>query len=70
MTLQGKQSAEKENIEKEAEEYCILEKGSLFQGKKAIRKNKVCFSEGRKRSQRGDSIFVTILLTAVPLVLC
>ena len=33
-----------------------------------LRKNKVYFGEGRKRSQRGDSIFGTILPTALPLV--
>ena len=69
--IAGTQSAEKENIEKEekeAEEYRILEKQSLFWGKKAIRKNKVCFGEGRKRSRPGDGIYVTSLLTAVPLV--
>ena len=33
-----------------------------------IRKNKVYFGEGRKRSQRGDSIFGKILSTALPLV--
>ena len=35
-----------------------------------LRKNKVYFGEGKKRSQRGDSIFGfgTILLTALALV--
>ena len=33
-----------------------------------LRKNKVYFGEGRKRSQRGDSIFGTILPTALPFV--
>ena len=33
-----------------------------------LRKKKVYFGEGRKRSQRGDSIFGTILSTALPLV--
>ena len=33
-----------------------------------LRKNKVYFGEGRKRSQRGNGIFGTILSTAVPLV--
>ena len=33
-----------------------------------LRKNKVYFGEGRKRSQRGDSIFGTVLSTALPLV--
>ena len=33
-----------------------------------LRKNKVYFGEGRKRSQRGDSMFGTVLSTALPLV--
>ena len=33
-----------------------------------LKKNKVYFSEGRKRSKTGDGIFGTILLTALPLV--
>ena len=33
-----------------------------------LRKNKVYFGEGRKRSQRGDGIFGTVLSTALPLV--
>ena len=37
-------------------------------GKPYIRKNKVDFGEGRKRSQRGDGIFGTIISTALPLV--
>ena len=51
-------------------------------GKQYIRKNKVCFEErrpylrknkvwfgvGRKRGQRADGIFGTILSTALPLI--
>ena len=33
-----------------------------------LKKNNVCFGEDRKRSQIGDGIFGTILLTALPLV--
>ena len=33
-----------------------------------FRKNKVYFGESRKRSQRGDGIFGTVLSTALPLV--
>ena len=33
-----------------------------------LRKNNFFFGEGRKRSQTGDGIFGTILLTALPLV--
>ena len=33
-----------------------------------LRKNKIYFGEGIKRIQRGDSIFGTILTTALPLV--
>ena len=33
-----------------------------------LRKTKAYFSEGRKRNQRGDSIFGTILSTALPIV--
>ena len=33
-----------------------------------LRKNKVYFGEGRKRSQRRDNIFETILSTGLPLV--
>ena len=60
----------KKNIEKEkkeAKEYRILEKTVYFGGRRPyLRKNKVYFNEGRKRSQRGDSIFGTILSTALP----
>ena len=44
-------------------------KQSLFWGRRSyLRKNKVYFGEGRKRNQRGDGIFGTILSTALPLV--
>ena len=33
-----------------------------------LRKKKVYFGEGRKKSQRGNGIFGAILLTALPLV--
>ena len=33
-----------------------------------LRKNKISFSEGIRRSQRGDHILGTILSTALPLV--
>ena len=40
-----------------------------FAGKRPyLRKNKVYFGEGRKRSQRRDNIFETILSTGLPLV--
>ena len=40
-----------------------------FRGRRPyLRKHKVYFGECRKRSQRGDSIFGTILSTALPLV--
>ena len=40
-----------------------------FQGRRPyLRKDKVFFGEGRKRSERGDGIFATILSTALPLV--
>ena len=40
-----------------------------FRGRRPyLRKHKVYFSECRKRSQRGESIFGTILSTTLPLV--
>ena len=58
MTSQRKQSSGRENIEKEqkdAEENRVLEKTKFIFGERRpyLRKNKVYFSEGRKRSQRG-----------------
>ena len=48
---------------------CIRKNNVYFGGRRTyLRKNKVYFSDGRKRSQRGESIFGTILLTALPLV--
>ena len=48
---------------------CIRKNKVYFAGRRPyLRKNKVYFSEGWKRSQRGDSIFGTILSTALPLV--
>ena len=70
MNLQRKQSWEKEKIEKkEAEENLILKKNSLFLEKGPyLRKNKVSFGEGRKRSQREDGIVGTILSAVLALV--
>ena len=40
-----------------------------FRGRRPyLRKNKISFSEGIRRSQRGDDTFGTILSTALPLV--
>ena len=58
-----------EKEEKEVEENHILEKTVYFGGRRPyLRKKKVYFGEGRKRSQRGDGIFGAILSTALPLV--
>ena len=40
-----------------------------FEGRRPyLIKNKIYFDDGEKRLQRGDGIFGTILLTALPLV--
>ena len=48
----------------------MLEKTKfIFGGRRpCLRKNKIYFGEGIKRSQRRDGIFGTILKTALPLI--
>ena len=48
--------------------YIRKSKVCLGRRRSYLRKNEVYFGEGRKGSQRGDSIFGTILPTALPLV--
>ena len=47
-----------------------IRKNKVYFGERKpyLKKNNVCFGEDRKRSQIGDGIFGTILLTALPLV--
>ena len=56
--------------EKEVEQNFMLEKTKfIFGGRRpCLRKNKIYFGEGIKRSQRRDGIFGTILKTALPLI--
>ena len=46
----------------------IRKNKDYFWGRRQYLKKKVYFSEGRKRNQRGDGIFGTILSTALSLV--